>query len=329
MMPSLKGTVAVPTILLCGLLADGRAQPTSQGAAQPDAVAVLDKARETYRNLRSYHFERILVVQQAASDGRLAKIAELTLTTATENATRPADGEMFSSINIDRLRLRTKTDGGEMVQLCDGRTCWSYTSKTNEYMTGQRFRDVNSSVGGSMLMALHQFTSSTVGEGVTQDAKIVREEEVEVGGERRSCYVIGAQIQPILPSIKESRPPNPATLGVTWLVSMLRLQGLAEQGQVPSFWPWPDENGAGVGQPTALTLWIDKRAGIVVRSEMSAQLYKLRAAAAGQPVEKVTVTATESYTIAAVQAPPDDLFRFTPPEGAREVPNVASRRNSK
>lgn len=180
-----------------------------------------------------------------------------------------------------------------------------------------------------MLMALHQFTSSTVEEGVAQDAKIVREEEVEVGDARRSCYVIEGQIQPIPPSIKESKLANPATLGVTWLVSMLRLQGLAEQGLVTSYWPWPDENAAGVGQPTALTLWIDKRAWIVVRSKMSAQLYKLRAAPEGQAVEKVTVTATDRYTIAAVETPPKELFLFTPPVGAREVPNVASRRNSK
>jgi hypothetical protein len=40
MMLSLKGTVAVPTVLLCGLLADGRAQPPSQGAAEPAAEAV-------------------------------------------------------------------------------------------------------------------------------------------------------------------------------------------------------------------------------------------------------------------------------------------------
>jgi hypothetical protein len=164
---------------------------------------------------------------------------------------------------------------------------------------------------------------------VAPDAKIVREEEIEVGDERRSCYVIEGQIHPILPSITESKPPNPATLGVTWLVSMLRLQGLAEQGRVPSYWPWPDENAAGVGQPTGLTLWIDKRAWIVVRSKMSAQLYKLRAAAAGQAVETVTVTATDTYTTATVEAPPKELFLFTPPDGAKEVPNVASRRNSK
>ena len=329
MMLRVKETLAVPTVLLCGFLVEGRAQPRSQGEAKPDAAAVLGTARETYRHLRSYHFERILLVQEAGGDGRLAKIAEVTLTTATENAEPRADGEMLSSINIDRLRLRTKTDGGERLQLCDGRTCWSYTSKANEYMTGQRLRDVTSSVGGSMVMALHLFTSSAFEDRVAQDVKIVREEEVEVGDGRRSCYVIEAQIHPILPSMKESKPPNPATLGVSWAVSMLRLQGLAEQGPVPSYWPWPDESPTGAGQPTALTLWIDKRDWIVVRSKMAAELYKLRAAPAGQAAEKVTVTVTETYTIAAAQAPPEDVFRFTPPEGAREVPNVASRRNSK
>jgi hypothetical protein len=31
----------------------------------------------------------------------------------------------------------------------------------------------------------------------------------------------------------------------------------------------------------------------------------------------------------AGEAPPDALFRFTPPDGATEVPNVASRRDKK
>lgn len=320
----LKGTVAVPLLLLCGLPTDGHAQSNPQGAPKPDAVAVLARVRDTYRNLRSYHFERTLLVQEAGSDGTLATIAELTLTTATEDA-KPIPGEMSSLINLERLRLRTKMDRGEMVEACDGRTCWSYTSTKNEYMTGQRFRDVNSSVAGSMLLALHLFTALTVEEGVAADARIIREEEIEVGAERRSCYVIEGQIRPTHPSRKESKPPNPATLGVTWLLTMVRLQGLAGQGPAPSYWPWPDENAVEGGQPTTLTLWIDKQASVVVRSKMSAQLYKRTAVA----VEKVAVTATETFTTAALQPPPDDVFRFTPPEGAREVPNVASRRNNK
>jgi hypothetical protein len=164
-MLGLNGTVAIPILMLCGLLADGHAQSNSQEAPTPDAAAVLARVRETYRNLRNYHFERILLVQEAGSDRKLAEIAELTLTTATENAKPRPDGEMVGPINLDRLRLRTKTDRGEMLELCDGRTCWSYTSITNEYMTGQRLRDVSSSVGGSMLLGLHLFTSLTVQEG--------------------------------------------------------------------------------------------------------------------------------------------------------------------
>jgi hypothetical protein len=106
---------------------------------------------------------------------------------------------------------------------------------------------------------------------------------------------------------------------------MVRLQGLAGQGPAPSYWPWPDENAVEGGQPTSLTLWIDKQASLVLRSKMSAQLYKRTAVA----VEKATVTAPDTFTIAAPQAPPDDVFRFTPPEGATEVANVALRRNRK
>jgi hypothetical protein len=328
-MLGLKGTIAVPILLLYGLLDDGHAQSNAQNAPTPDAAAVLARVRETYRNLGSYHFERMLVVQEAGPDGTSATIAELTLTTATENAKSRPDVEMVG-INLDRFRLRTKTGRGEMLELCDGRTCWSYTSMKNEYMTGQTFRDVNSSVAGSMMLGLHLFTSSTVGEGVAPDARIIREEEVEVGGQRRSCYVIEGQIQPTPPRPPRtgSKPPNLATLGVWWLASMVRLQGLAEPGPMTAYWPWPDENATGVGQPTTLTLWIDKHASVIVRSKMSAELYK-RSDAAGLAGEKVALTATETFTVAALAVPPDDLFRFTPPDGAREVPNVASRRKSK
>ena len=261
----LKGTVAVPLLLLCGLPTDGHAQSNPQGAPKPDAVAVLARVRDTYRNLRSYHFERTLLVQEAGSDGTLATIAELTLTTATEDA-KPIPGEMSSLINLERLRLRTKMDRGEMVEACDGRTCWSYTSTKNEYMTGQRFRDVNSSVAGSMLLALHLFTALTVEEGVAADARIIREEEIEVGAERRSCYVIEGQIRPTHPSRKESKPPNPATLGVTWLLTMVRLQGLAGQGPAPSVLAVAGrERGRGRAAHHAHPL--DRQAGLRRRSE--------------------------------------------------------------
>ena len=62
-------------------------------------------------------------------------------------------------------------------------------------MTGSSLRDVNTSVGGSMLMGLHLFTFSLLQEGTVQDAKVVREEEIRVGEDRRRCYVIEGDIQ--------------------------------------------------------------------------------------------------------------------------------------
>jgi hypothetical protein len=60
--------------------------------------------------------------------------------------------------------------------------------------------------------------------------------------------------------------------------------------------------------------------------KMSAQLYKRGVSKESQTFGKVAVTVTDSFTIARVEAPAADLFHFTPPEGAKEVPNVASRR---
>ena len=59
---------------------------------------------------------------------------------------------------------------------------------------------------------------------------------------------------------------------------------------------------------------------------MSAQLYKCRTDITGQPVEKLAVSVTDSFTTATIDTPPAALFHFTPPEGAKEVPNAASRR---
>lgn len=250
---------------------------------------------------------------------------ELTLAIASENATSVPDSERLLRVNIDRVRVATKTKQNEMLQVCDGRICWSYTSSKNEYMTGQRFRDVNSSVGGSLMLGVHLFAFMTLEDEALQDVKVAREEEVEVGNGRRKCYVI----EGVMPPTPRPRPdgPPPGRPGVDWLISTLALQGLAGDGDrtLYSAWP-PDDNAAGAGEPSLVTLWIDQNAHVVVRIKMSAQLYKRRIDKAGQTFEKVAVAVTDSFTTATVAAPAADLFHFTPPEGAKEVPNVASRR---
>jgi len=323
------GLVVVFTTLGCGLTADAVAQSTAENAAKLDAKSVLDKVRHTYQNLPGYHLERVLLVQEAVSDGKPANIAELNLTMATGNAKPALEGRPSPAINLDRFRLGTRTKQGEMLQVCDGRSCWSYSAAKNEYMTGTKFMDVNTSVGGSVLMAFHLFTFSTLEEGLIQNAEIVRQEEVQVGKERRKCYVIEGAIQtaPLVGPSSSKKPPSPASLGPFWLVSMLSLQGLADGGKGTRYSPWLDEKTPEGAEPTRVTLWIDQNAHIILRSKMAAQLYKRTMGT--EQAQKVAVTVTDRFTTAAVEAPPDDLFRFTPPEGAKEVPNAASRRDKK
>ena len=181
-----------------------------------------------------------------------------------------------------------------------------------------------------MLLALHFYPFLILEEGALHDARVTRVDVVDVGKERRRCHVVEGMIRPAVPSADPKKSPTIATPGVDWLVSMIRLQGLAEDGGRTLYSPWPsDERAVSMGEPTRVTLWIDENAHIVLRSKLSAQLYKRTARSAEQPVEKLTVTVTESFTIAAVNAPPAGLFRFTPPEGAKEVSNVSSRRTKK
>jgi hypothetical protein len=108
------------------------------------------------------------------------------------------------------------------------------------------------------------------------------------------------------------------------------MQGLTEGDARTRYWPWPiDEPSTEAGEPTRITLWIDKTAGVIVRSQFSAQLYKLVDDNGVAAVEKVSVVVTDRFTTATLGTPPADLFQFTRPSGAREVPNVQSRRRTK
>jgi hypothetical protein len=58
----------------------------SRSRPGPEAIALLDEVRKRYQNLPAYHFERVLLAQEARKGGALETIAELTLTNATEGA---------------------------------------------------------------------------------------------------------------------------------------------------------------------------------------------------------------------------------------------------
>lgn len=306
--------------------------PTAQRPPQtPDAGAVIQKVRQTYRTLPGYHFQRDLLVEESASGGPTATLAELSLTIASESGKPDPEGLRSLPMNMERFRLSTKTAKGEQLQVCGAGKCWAYAAEKKEYMTGATFRDVNTSVGGAMLLAFHLFTFSVLDEGIVQNATVVRREDVQVGSARRRCLVVEGEIPavPLRGPGGSMKPPSPASLGVSWFLTGLRLTGLVGTGTMTGYSPWPDEKTDGVGESTRVTLWIDENTHVIVKSRMGAQVYKRTLSKEPQPGEQVGVTITDTFTIAAVTAPPDDLFRFTPPEGATEVPNAALRREKR
>ena len=151
------GSVAATVILLSGLACVIFAQRSPE---RRDAGAVLESVRQTYTDLSGYYLERLVTVVETPADATPQAIVDLTLVIASADAGSSPDGSRLLPINLDRFRLGTRTSHGEQVQVCDGRKCWSYASARNEYMTGARFRDVNSSVGGSMLLGFHMFAFS-------------------------------------------------------------------------------------------------------------------------------------------------------------------------
>lgn len=324
-MSSSRVVLVVPAILLGGLLTGASAQPEP---VAPDAIAVLDEVRRNYQNLRAYRFERVLLAQETRIGGPLETIAELTLGSATAGAQARA-GAPLPPMNIARFRFGTRTRHYELLQVCDGETCWSYSSLKNEYMVGHTLRDVSTSVGGSMLQLVHAFPFLTLQAEVIQEARVAREEEIVVGSDRRTCRVIEGVIRPRpIPSVRDS--PQPPAPGVDFLLSVLVMQGLTEGDVRTRYSPWPvDEPSTEAGEPTLITLWIDKTNGVIVRTQLSAQLYKHFPDHGVMAVEKVSVVVTDRFTTATVGPPPADLFQFTRPGGAREVPNVESRRRKK
>jgi cytochrome c len=275
--------------------------------------AILKKMLETYKNMRSYLFERQIVIEETETDKKPKKVGELTLVTAGEKGK-------------DRFRWETKARHGHLLA-CDERSCWTYDSESGEYMKGKVYRDVTSSVSGVMWRVFYQpipFTAFLPG------ANLVGEETIEIGGERRLCYVIEATLKPAsspdLKELKPSSPPPPPPKPSDYdsaIFIMAPILGAADLGG-ESFYVLAK------GEPLHLKMWVDKARNIALRSYITWTSYKKQ----GRPRkgeketgDKVKMEFVDTFIVTKVnESLPDDLFTFTPPPGAKEIPSFETMR---
>jgi hypothetical protein len=292
-------------------------------AAAQDGPAILEASRAAYQKLSGYHFAHDLEIAEAGAGGKQVK-SRLSFVTATADATGGSENKIGPRLNLSRCRLEMRDDRGTIVVACDDDVCLLYQSRTKEFSRGRSYRDHFSSVGGSIFLGYSGFVYTPLVEGAVADAKLVGEAEIEVGREKRKCYVVEGTM-PATP-IDSDKPQ--ATLNLDWLLSMLALHDLGE-GKTPQMYsPRPrGERPTKPAEPTRVTLWIDQTSHLVCRSRLSAPYFTAPAdERTGQAKDgPVQVTATFTFTVVEGTAPPKDLFRFTPPPDAKEVPNMRER----
>jgi cytochrome c biogenesis protein CcmG, thiol:disulfide interchange protein DsbE len=185
---SMKNVVAMALVLVVTLIsgaAQDRNRPASQTTA-PDAKAILKQVAETYKNLRSYHFE-----------GRYTW-EHTTEAMGLKDKTNREELFVNAAIKPDRTRIESKNTIFSVTTVSDGKTNWVYAPAANEYTKTDK---------GSVNPPKYDTTADpTANFGVAyyfpiqlshvtdqlREAKIIGKETLEIEGRRVDCLVIEA-----------------------------------------------------------------------------------------------------------------------------------------
>ncbi|HEY3132748.1 MAG TPA: redoxin domain-containing protein [Acidobacteriota bacterium] len=175
------------------LLSAGRSFPQ----AASDAVQLLKRVSETYRNLKSCHFEGVTKVRTQSSS-----VQHLLETPFVVAAVKPS-----------LLRVETKNSLTAMLIVSDGETTWNYMPRIHEYT-----RVTGAPAAGLASDGTTASDLSTLPNPIAQyerltdrsaAARVLREDRIEVGGRSVDCIVV------------ELAPASGNTTGVETLPRML------------------------------------------------------------------------------------------------------------
>jgi outer membrane lipoprotein-sorting protein len=149
-----------------------------QSQGQKDAHELLKKVSETYGTLTSYHFEGAMITKTKAA-GIETKI-EIPIT--------------LSAVKPGKMRYEMKNPMMGMLMIFDGQAFWTYTPAFKKYT-----RKVIGEFAGENIDPMELGVGALLTAGITayyrlaeriKEAKIVREELVEVNGKSVDCYVV-------------------------------------------------------------------------------------------------------------------------------------------
>src|SRR5215475_9306575 len=119
----MKKVVAAAFVLVV-MTIPGAAQDQNQSDSQtptPDAKAVLKQVAETYKNLRSYHFEGRYTLEQVIESIGL------------KDEMKREELFVNAAIKPDRSRIESKNTHISVTSISDGKMKWLYAPGPNEY----------------------------------------------------------------------------------------------------------------------------------------------------------------------------------------------------
>ncbi len=149
--------------------------------SEKEAQELLKKISETYKSLKSYHFEGTMVVEMKAEG--FQNMFEVPL--------------MMAAIRPDKIRIETKSPSiGSKTVVSNGQTTWTYLPELKQY-TKKAFVpvevDTGESAGRGGLGLVSKYQRM---EEQTKWAKILREEVVEFEGKSVRCCVMETEHKP-------------------------------------------------------------------------------------------------------------------------------------
>jgi TonB family protein len=183
--------VAAVTFILAVTAISGAAQDPNRANSQtaaPDAKAILKQVAETYKNLRTYHFEGRFTQEQVIESIGL------------KDEIKREELFMNAAIKPDRSRIESKNTHISVTSVSDGKTKWLYAPGPNEYTRTEEglVRQVTGSPVRNSAPMAHLANATNLLAGYSRvadrlgDAKIIGEETLEIGGRRSDCFVIEA-----------------------------------------------------------------------------------------------------------------------------------------
>lgn len=314
------------TVLLAGLLLTIPMAVNAQ-EVESDAFAILNQVRDTYRNLKGYHFEHKIEIEEMNPAGESAQLTALTLVTASDAAEAFVDGKPGLPFNEERCFMEIGTERGNLAMGCAASAAWRYCSTKQEYMRGNAVDDVMNPASTKMFDGIHMNPFVVAAEESIQDAKLLREETVTVGGEQRGCTVIELLLKLSISMTTQ----DAGTVPPTSFLNMLQMHEmfdatdfiLFDQEVRPTYNPRPR-----IGEPSRITLWIDKEQNVIVRRTITETATRRlpRDSEGKREVEEVVLKLDDTFTVINLTRPlPDELFRFTPPPEATEIKSEGGR----